>query len=41
MKPRIQIISRPNIDWKAIDTFLNEEKTDWKRTEKAKEAEEL
>jgi thymidylate synthase (FAD) len=41
MKPHISIIARPNIDWPAINSFLNRKNTDWKRSEEATTAEEL
>ncbi len=41
MKPRISIIARPNIDWLAIERFIDDENTTWKRTEDSTNPEEL
>ena len=41
MTPILRIISRPEIDWQAINDFLGEETTEWNRSEDASPAEEI
>ena len=41
MKPHISVISRPNIDWLAIDRFLDDKQTSWNRTQNSTDSEEL